>query len=212
MKIRDNKSEIVNFRITEAQKEALDLKASEKGISVSAYLSMMLTEYENQKIISEQESKKSVEVMTKKEILEKSLQEARRDAQMLNDTNFNNLYQSLYGKSVNGRLIKSKADLLGVLALSVKSTIVDNSTTLETPIEVIVTPSNIIEDESTKSGWAVGIVAIIIVSVLGAIYYLRNLKYKRTQMNTNGNISYQNPSYILNRPKTPKKREKRVSS
>lgn len=212
MKIKDNKSEIVNFRITEAQKEALDLKASEKGISVSAYLSMMLTEYENQKIISEQESKKSVEVMTKKEILEKSLQEARRDAQMLNDTNFNNLYQSLYGKSVNGRLIKSKADLLGVLALSVKSTIVDNSTIVETPVEVVVAPSNIVDDEGTKSSWAVGIIAIVIISVLGAIYYLRNLKYKRTQMNTSGNINYQNHSYVLNTPKTPKKREKRVSS
>lgn len=206
MKIKDNKSEIVNFRITEAQKESLELKAAEKGISVSAYLSIMLTDYENQKIISEQASRKDVEMMTKKEILEHSLQEARRDAQMINDTNFNNLYQSLYGKSVNGRAIRSKSDLLGILALSVKSTVMDNSTDLETPIEVRVPVQTATEEYSGKSGWIMGLIAIVVVSVLGAIYYFRNLKDKRIQTNTNPSIRYSPPIYPFNPPKRAKKR------
>lgn len=206
MKIKDNKSEIVNFRITETQKGNLELKAAEKGISVSAYLSIMLTDYENQKLISEQASKKDVEMMTKKEILEHSLREARRDAQMINDTNFNNLYQSLYGKSVNGRVISSRSDLLGILALSVKSTLIDNSTDLETPIEVRVPVQSSVEMDSGKSGLIMGLVAIIVVSILGAIYYFRNLKDKRIQTNTNPNTGYSSPIYSFNTPKRAKKR------
>jgi hypothetical protein len=206
MKIKDNKSEIVNFRITETQKDNLELKAAEKGISVSAYLSMMLTDYENQKVISEQASRKDVEMMTKKEILEHSLQEARRDAQMINDTNFNNLYQSLYGKSVNGRSIRSKSDLLGVLALSVKSTVIENSADLEIPVEVKVPIQTLAEESNSKSGWIVGFIAIIVVTILGAIYYLRNLKDKRIQTNTNPNTRYPSPVYAFNSPKRSKKR------
>lgn len=206
MKTKDNKSEIVNFRITESQKDDLELKAAEKGISVSAYLSIMLTDYENQKIISEQASRKDVEMMTKKEILEHSLQEARRDAQMINDTNFNNLYQSLYGKSVNGKSVRSKSDLLGILALSVKSTVIDNSAELETPVEVRVPAETPTEQSNNKSGWVMGLIAILVVTVLGAIYYFRNLKDKRIQTNTNPNIRYSPPMYALNTPKRAKKR------
>jgi hypothetical protein len=206
MKIKDNKSEIVNFRITETQKDNLELKAAEKGISISAYLSIMLTDYENQKIISEQASRKDVEMMTKKEILEHSLREARRDAQMINDTNFNNLYQSLYGKSVNGRVVSSRSDLLGILALSVKSTLIDNSTDLETPIEVRVPAQISAEEGNGNSGWIMGLIAIIVVSVLGAIYYFRNLKDKRIQTNTNPNTRYSPPVYAFNPPKRTKKR------
>jgi hypothetical protein len=204
MKIKDNKSEIVNFRITETQKDNLELKAAEKGISISAYLSIMLTDYENQKIISEQARKKDVEMMTKKEILEHSLREARRDAQMINDTNFNNLYQSFYGKLVNGRVIRSKSDLLGVLALSVKSTVLDNSIQAETPVQITVPLQEPPSGAEGKSGWIIGIIAMIAVAVLGVIYYFRNIKDKRVQKATNHNKAYSSQVYPSNAPKMAK--------
>lgn len=199
MKIKDNKSEIVNFRITETQKESLELKAAEKGISVSAYLSMVLTDYENQKIISEQASKKDVEMMTKKEILEHSLREARRDAQMINDTNFNNLYQSFYGKLVNGRVIRSKSDLLGILALSVKSTVLENSIQAETPLQISIEEQPSAAER--KSGWIIGIIAMTAVAVLGVVYYFRKIKDKRVQKATNHNKAYSSQIYASNTAK-----------
>lgn len=204
MKIKDNKSEIVNFRITETQKESLELKAAEKGISISAYLSIMLTDYENQKLISEQARKKDVEMMTKKEILEHSLREAKRDAQMINDTNFNNLYQSFYGKLVNGRVIRSKSDLLGVLALSVKSTVLDNSIQAETPVQISVPLHEPLSGAEGKSGWIIGIIAMIAVAALGVIYYFRNIKDKRLQKATNHNKAYSSQVYLSNAPKMAK--------
>jgi len=169
MKNKANKSEIITFRVTDQQKQELELKAAELSIGMSSYLSLMITDYENQKNNSQQVNAKSIEIATQKQLLEKALMTAKEDSRTVANPIFVELFDKISGKELNGKLIRSKYDLLGVLASGAKLTLSEEKAEVQTSIKVR-EPD---QEESTQKipVWMMVLVSTFVCVLLVVILY-----------------------------------------
>ena len=141
-KNKENKSEIITLRVTEQHRNEIENKASEMGLGISACLSHILADYANLKNESQQSYVKMIEATTQKEAMEQALQKAKLDSRTLANPAFTELFESLVGKEVDGKLINSKYDLLSILASKATITkLVDDELDVSIPLEAKSAPS-----------------------------------------------------------------------
>lgn len=176
MKNKANKSAIINFRVTDSQKEEINAIASGMNLSVSGYLSHLISDYEERKTQCEELGRKNIECMTQKQIVEAALHEATKESESLANSAFTDLFESVKGQLVGKRHIKSKADLVGVLAASAEISVVEgDEMEISLPLEV----ENRTAEKSgaDRSRWIYLMIAIVICAVLLGAYLGR----KRTR-------------------------------
>lgn len=169
MKNKANKSALINFRVTDSQKEEINAIASGMNLSVSGYLSHLISDYEGRKVQCEELGRKNIECMTQKQLMEVALQEAKKDSKSLANSHFTSLFESVKGQLIGKQRIKSKADLLGVLAASAEISVVEGG---EMEISL---PLEVENRTAEKSGadryrWIYLMIAIVICAVLLGAY------------------------------------------
>jgi antitoxin component of RelBE/YafQ-DinJ toxin-antitoxin module len=180
MKNKENKNAVINFRVTDSQKQEMDACAAEMNLSVSGYLSHLIFDYEGRKKLCEELKKKNIELLTQKDATEASWQELKQDADLLSNSNFTNFYESVKGKLVGDRRVKSKADLLGVLLSAAEITVVDDGLTeIDLPLEVRNYKTEAPENNIDYMVWIVLVVVILFCSVSLGIYLGRRARRSR---------------------------------
>ena len=178
MKPKENKNSIVNFRVTDSQKQEIDSHATAMNLSVSGYLSHMISDYEDGKARCEDLRKSNIECMTQKEILEAALSEAEKDSELITHSSFTRFFESVEGKLVGNRLIKSKADLLGVLTSVAAISVVDDGVVdISIPLEVKNYRTEGPERDNTR--WIYIVIAIIVCAALLGHYWGRRHRGRR---------------------------------
>ncbi len=182
MKTKENKSSIVNFRVTDSQKQEINSNAKEMNLSVSGYLSHMISDYEDSKFQCDDLRKKNIACMTQKEIMQVALSEAEKDSELITNSAFTSFFKSVRGKRVGNRLIKSKADLLGVLTSSAEISVVeDGIVEISLPLEVKNYRIEKPEIESDKTRWIYIMIAIVVCAVLLGYYFGRRARESKTR-------------------------------
>jgi hypothetical protein len=68
--------------------------------------------------------------------MEEALHHAKAVSHIVGNPAFVELYEEFSGKELNGKLIRSKYDLLGILASGAKLTMMEDKAEIQTPIEV----------------------------------------------------------------------------
>lgn len=168
-KHKENKTQIITLRVTEQQRKEIEEKAAEMGLGLSACLSHVLTDYSNQKKESQQASAKMIEVTTQKEIVEQALLKAQQDSKTLANPAFTEFFESVVGQELNGKLITSKYDLLGVLATKADITRVEDQMEVEIPLEA----KNTVLEKEVKGYplWQIALATLVACAVLATIVY-----------------------------------------
>lgn len=178
MKPKENKNAIIHFRVTDSQKQEIDSHAAGMNLSVSGYLSHMISDYEAGKVQCEDLRKRNIEFMTLNEILEAAQSEAEKDSELIANSSFTRFFESVKGKLVGNRLIKSKADLLGVLTSIAEISVVDDGTAdISLPLEVKNYRVDRSEQDNTR--WIYIMLALIVCGVLLGYYFGRRHRAAR---------------------------------
>lgn len=123
----NNKDASLTIRISENQKKELALKAEAKGLSLSAYLSSLLKDYETKVSNNAQSEAEKFKLQISHETLKKQMKANNQTIAFLEEelklyynSKFEDTFDELKGKVVNGKVIKSKVDFLSEILKSLK--------------------------------------------------------------------------------------------